>query len=90
MKKANNTQVLVVHVCNPSYWEAEISGIKVLRQPGKKVYKIPFQWKKAGMVIHACHPGNGGKHKIGGLWSMMARAKSETLFPKQPELKREA
>jgi hypothetical protein len=33
--------------------------------------------KKLGGVVHACHPSNGGKRKIGGSWSRLAQAKSK-------------
>jgi hypothetical protein len=38
--------------------------------------------KKLGMLEHMCHPTYGGKPKMGGLQSRMARAKSKSLFPK--------
>jgi hypothetical protein len=28
-----------------------------------KLCETPSQWKKTGIVAHACHPSNGGKHK---------------------------
>jgi hypothetical protein len=49
--------------------------------PGKKKKKLktpPSQEKKLAMVACTCHPSNNGKHKIGGLWSMLTWAKSET------------
>jgi hypothetical protein len=36
------------------------------------------------MIVHACHPRDGGKSKIGGPQSRLAWAKSKTLSPKQP------
>jgi hypothetical protein len=47
---------------------------------GKKICKIPSQWKKADS-------SDFRKCKIGRSWSKLARAKSKTLSPKQPEPK---
>jgi hypothetical protein len=41
--------------------------------PGKKVHETPSQWKKLGMVVHACLPSYGGKLKIGLSWSRLAQ-----------------
>jgi hypothetical protein len=59
---------------------AEIGRITVLGQLRRKIKicETLFQWKKLGMVVLDCHPSNSEKHKIGGLWSRLAWAKSET------------
>jgi hypothetical protein len=67
--------------------EAKIRGIVVPGQSQSKKKKTFFmrsssQWEKLGMVAHACHPSNGGKHKIGGSQSKVALANSKTLSPK--------
>jgi hypothetical protein len=54
--------------------------------PGKNVCEIPSQQKKAEYGdTHAVIPVMGRKLKIGGSWSRLPWAKSETPFPKQPE-----
>jgi hypothetical protein len=51
----------------PATWEAEIRRIKVLSQSRQKELMRPhLHRKKLGMVVHACHPSNGGKCKIRG------------------------
>jgi hypothetical protein len=42
--------------------------------------------KKNAVVAHTCYPSDSRKH-IGELLSRPAWAKSENLFPKQPEQK---
>jgi hypothetical protein len=37
--------------------------------------------KELGIVARACHPSNGGKHKIEGSQNRLAWAKSQTLSP---------
>jgi hypothetical protein len=46
-------------------WEAEIKRITVLEQPKqkKKFHETPSLQKKLAMVVHACHPSDGRKHK---------------------------
>jgi hypothetical protein len=48
-------------------WEAEIRRILVQSQPGQKMFARPhLNGKKLGMMTCACHPGDRGRHKIGG------------------------
>jgi hypothetical protein len=54
-------------------------GLRFLASSGKNVCKAPFQQKKLGVLVCACHPSYGEKHKIGGLKSRSTWAKSETL-----------
>jgi hypothetical protein len=42
----------------------EIRRIRVLGQPGKKVYETPSQWKKAGVLCWCTwYPSHWRKHK---------------------------
>jgi hypothetical protein len=60
--------------------EAEIGKMMVSGQPGQKSFQdATSMGKKLGMVAHACHPSEGGKHKIGGLPSRQAWTKTETI-----------
>jgi hypothetical protein len=54
-------------------WEAEIRRIGV----GNKFARCHLNRKKLGVVGRACHPNDGMKFKIGGLWLRPAWAKSK-------------
>jgi hypothetical protein len=49
---------------------------------GDMCLSFPSQWKKVGVVACTCHPSISEKSKTGGLYSRLAWAKSEILFPK--------
>jgi hypothetical protein len=54
-------------------WKGEIGRILVPGQPQQKQFARPYlDGKKPEIVVCACHPSNGKKHKIGGLWSRLA------------------
>jgi hypothetical protein len=54
----------------------------------KKFMKPHLKIKTLGVVVHACHPSNTWKHKIGRWRSKPAWANSEILIPEQPDQKR--
>jgi hypothetical protein len=45
-------------------WEAKIRRIVVPGQFGQIVHETPSQGKKVGVMMCACHPRYGRKHKI--------------------------
>jgi hypothetical protein len=67
----------------------EMGRIMVQGQPRQKSLQDPISTeRKLDMVIHAYHPSNGTKHKIGGTWSRVAWEKSKTISPKELQQKR--
>jgi hypothetical protein len=49
-------------------------------QPGQKTLARPhLKGKKLGMVVHTCHPSDGGKIKTGGSQSRPVWAKRDYL-----------
>jgi hypothetical protein len=66
------------------------SGPKVCETPSQEKIKKKEKEKKKkktnpktlGLRECICHPGDSRKQKIGGSWSRLAWAKSETLSPK--------
>jgi hypothetical protein len=64
--------------------KTELRKIMVPGQLGKKSFCTPSQSRegKLGIVVHTCHTSYHGKHKIKGLWSRLAKAKSKSLSPK--------
>jgi hypothetical protein len=38
-------------------------GSQFQASSGKEVGKTPSQWKKLGLMVHACHPNSMGQHK---------------------------
>jgi hypothetical protein len=58
-------------------WKITVPG-----QPGQKTLWTPSKWKKVGCSGVHLHFSDGRKHKITGLQSRPARAKSEILAPK--------
>jgi hypothetical protein len=65
--------------CDGTRLEVEIRKIAVPCQPRQKKLWNPISMEKTGHVVHTCHPSNGGKCKIGGLWSKPACTKIKTL-----------
>jgi hypothetical protein len=64
-------------------WEAEIGRTAIPGQLKQKFSQdLILMERKVGMGAHAFPSSNGRKCKIGGLWSRLAWAKSETLSPK--------
>jgi hypothetical protein len=64
-------------------WEAAIQRTVAPGQPGWRPHLNEKQKKKLDVMVHACHPSNGRKHKIGGSPSrQFSWAKSETLSSK--------
>jgi hypothetical protein len=68
----------VAHTCNPSYSTG---------RDQKDCDSRPAQAKQFVRQVGTCHPGDGGKLKIVGSRSRLARAKIEFLAPKKPEQK---
>jgi hypothetical protein len=60
-------------------WQAEIRRIVVPGQPRQTFVRHNLSEKNLGVVVHACHPSDGGKHKIGELLSSALWVKSETI-----------
>jgi hypothetical protein len=68
-------------------WESKIKRLMVSSQPKQKKKKKKFvetasQRKNLSMEVHSCRPSFIRKHKIGGSYTRLIWAKSETLSPK--------
>jgi hypothetical protein len=62
-------------------WETEIGRITI-RGLDKKVHETHLNGKKLDIVVQACDPSDGRKHKIGRLKSSLAQAKNKILSQK--------
>jgi hypothetical protein len=59
----------MAHACNPSYLRVRYRGLWLQASWSKKFMRPHLNRKKLCKVVYTCHPGYGGKHKIGGSWS---------------------
>jgi hypothetical protein len=53
-------------------WEDERTDHSSRTAQAKMFVRLHLNRKKLVMVAHACHPSNGGKLKIGKLWSRLS------------------
>jgi hypothetical protein len=52
---------MVVHTCNPSYWEVEVGRITVQGQLRQKLSETAISTSKLDMVVvHICNPSYVG------------------------------
>jgi hypothetical protein len=57
---------MTLYTCHPKLVRRLRSGgLKFQASSGKKVHETSSQWKKLDVIMHACHPSNGRKCKIG-------------------------
>jgi hypothetical protein len=60
-----------MHPSSQQWWEAEIV---IPGQPEQKQFAKPHLHRKARLILHACHPSDGGKFKTGASQSSLAWA----------------